>query len=316
MLNPKMSFLLNKPRPLFYWLAVFGINILIFFAYMVFAQKIDRFEPLQPMIDGSAARPYVYRVLAPILIDSFAKGLNISSEASCIMILYFSFIGFSLSFWYLATTFLQKRSAKTVTLFAPLSLIPLLVVQHHIYDLPTLFFFTLALALLAREKFMAFLAVFFLTCLSKETSLLLILFFGLHFRKIPIRKFLYLLDAQILIYAAVRFSLMWQFRNNPGSIVEFHFFDQLAGYQAQPFTAIILAMFVAFVLAISIYKIKEKPTFLRNAAITIGMPIAGLYIFFGMPFELRVFFEVAPVLYLLAVYPFAQPRSPLISQTN
>ncbi|HSB03482.1 MAG TPA: hypothetical protein VLE49_22715, partial [Anaerolineales bacterium] len=173
-----------------------------------------------------------------------------------------------------------------------------------IYDFVTLFLFTLSFSLLAHHRLNPYLLAFSLACLSKETSLFLILFFAIHFRGLPKRQYATLLSTQMTIYLVFRLAIMWLFRNNPGDVMEFHFYDQIRAYQAHPWQTLLFFLFIFSVVMLLVYQWKNKPLFLREAALSIGLPLGGLYIFFGMPYELRVFLEVYPTVYLLACFPF------------
>jgi hypothetical protein len=287
---------------LFFPLAVIAFTTIIFGFYIYTTLYVHRLEALQPYLDWSVPRPFVYRALTTLAIQGVSAGFSISPELASLAISYLALLGFAWAFWYLAIRFLPTRRAQQMTLLAPLTLCPLFLVQRQIYDFPTLFLFTLALALLAHEKFFGYLLLLPLVCLTKETALLLIFFFAFHFRAWT-RQYAILLGVQLWTYAATRFSLMWIFRNSAGSDLEFHLIDQIHFYSANPAFALLLLGFVVAVIALAAYQFSAKPKFLRDAVLTIGIPLAVLFIFFGFPFELRVFFEAHPALLLVCVPP-------------
>ncbi len=308
----KTYFSFANLSPITYYALLIGVSTLVFFLYIWVAQNLDHFESLRPIVDGTAARPYVYRVLTSLAIRALHRIASISYEISGLIVLYTSLLGFILLFSRLSNNLLSPESAKIATIFAPFELVPFLLVQRHIYDLATLFLFCLSFVFLYENNFGAYLISFTLACLSKETALLFIPFFAIHFRKLPKLYYFTLLTVQGVIYAAIRLAVMWQFRNNPGSIIELHFRDQISAYPAHPIQTIIFALFIFSLIALVVYRWKEKPAFLREATLSMAVPILVLYIFFGMPYELRVFLEVYPILYLLAFFAFRLPENRLM----
>jgi hypothetical protein len=297
-----MEMFKTRLQRLFFPLAVIAFTTVIFWFYIYTALYVHPLEAVQPYLDWSVPRPFVYRVLTPLVIQGVSAGLGISPELASLVVSYLALLGFAWAFWYLAIRFLPTLRAQQITLLAPLTLCPLFLVQRHIYDFPTLFLFTLALALLAHERFFEYLLLLPLVCLAKETAFLLIFFFALDFCA-RTRQYAILLGAQILIYAAIRFGLMWIFRNNAGSDLEFHLMDQIQFYSANPSFALLLFGFVGAVMALAAYQFSAKPKFLCDAVLTIAIPLVVLFIFFGFPFELRVFFEAHPALLLVCVPP-------------
>lgn len=260
----------------------------------------DGFSALEPMLDGTAARPYVYRVLAAWVIRALSDLLLPNPYLSAVVVMYLSLLAFAWTVWGFVKIYLGPPASNIVGVVAPLGLVPFMFEQRHIYDLPTLFLFSLSLYFLAREKFFAFLIVFGLTSLSKETSVLLILVFAFYFRKrVARKKFLVLLSLESLIYVVIRFLLLWRFQNNPGGLVEFHLLDHITAYAHSPLFALAFFLIATSVAAWAIKNNRERPAFLREAFLIIGLPLLILYFFLGVPFEVRVFMEVYPVLLVL-----------------
>jgi hypothetical protein len=189
--------------------------------------------------------------------------------------------------------------AQSAALLAPLGLVPLFIEQRHIYDLPTLFLFTLALYLLARNDFGKYLVAFAITTFSKETSLFLFLLFAIQFRKMERRTFLKFGFVQLLVYVVIRLGLIVLYRDNPGSLLEFHLWDHLPAYLQYPLPTIVLFCAILGIVGIGILHLRDESPFLRNALLVIGVPTLVLYFVFGVPFEVRVFFEAYPAVFLL-----------------
>ena len=295
-----------------YGFELLTISTLVFLLYISLATQ-NHFSQLEPMLDGTAPRPYVYRVLTPLVAQAASDLLDISPFASVVFTMYISLLGFAWSILSLTKILLPMPYALPLGLFAPFGLIPFLFEQRHIYDFPTLFLFSLALWLLAKENFGTYLFIFFLATLSKETSFFLILFFLLHFRKIERRYFLSLVFAQLAIYTFVRFTLIMLFSQNPGGLVEFHLHEHMEAYLQNPVKTIILMLTILGIIGISMIDKSEKTRFARDALLAIGAPTLALYFFFGVPFEVRIFLEAYPAMFLMissgAIHLMGRPKN-------
>lgn len=292
----------RKQRPAVDFLYTFTLWLIttVVFGLYIWLSTQNHFSQLEPMINGTALRPYVYRVLAPFLIKTLSLLPGISSYSSALIVMYLSLVGFSRTILALAKFFLSARHARTVALLSLVGLIPLLIVQRYIYDFPILFLFTLALYFLAKSDFAKYILTFVFATLSKETSLFLFLFFAIQFRNIERRKFQLLCFIQLVIYLAIRLSLIGLFRDNPGSLAEFHMYDHFTAYLRSPISAIFLFFTIVLIVGIGALHTQSQYDFLRNTLVAIGAPTLFLYFLFGMPFEVRVFLETYPGVFLLA----------------
>jgi hypothetical protein len=100
---------------------------------------------------------------------------------------------------------------------------------------------------------------------------------------------------QALIFVLVKGILFSAFKGNPGGSLEFHLGHNLT---LQPYGFAELGMFIAAVLLCA-WRWNEKPLFLRSA-VWILLPLAGLTFWFGLLDEYRDYYEVYPVIMLLA----------------
>lgn len=186
---------------------------------------------------------------------------------------------------------------------AGLLLLPGLYAQYgYLYDFLQLGAFTLGLVLLSRERWRAHALVYPLLCLSKETSLLLLLPLWLESRRLPLRSRAGWLVLHAAIWLAVRAALVAALRGRPGSIVELHLRDNnlplwrglLAG-DGWP-AACALAVLVSAIA----WRWGRKPPFLRRC-LWMAAPLGLAAAFFGYFEERRQYMELfAPVLGLVA----------------
>lgn len=281
-----------------YTFALLIVSTAIFIFYISLATQ-NHFSQLEPMIEGTAPRPYVYRALTPFIVRILSTLLNISPYFGAVLVMYVAMLGFSFAISALAKVFLPSSYAQLFALLAPIGLIPFLWEQRHIYDFPTLFLFTISLYFLAKDDFLKYILAFVLATLSKETSFLLFLFFVLQFRRLEKRKFLLLAFVQVTAYILIRLLLINIYKDNPGGLVEFHLYDHLYAYLTHPVNTLLLFGTMAGILVISLLNSRERSSFVQNSLLAIGGPTLLLYFFFGVPFEVRIFLETYPSIFLV-----------------
>lgn len=284
-------------KNILYALVLLLITTSIFVIYILLSAQ-NHFPQIEPMINGTAARPFVYRVLPSFIIKILSITLGISSYLSAIIIMYISLIGFSFTLMALAKIFLPLSYASAIALLAPIGLLPFLIYQRHIYDFPTLLVFTLALYFLARNNLGMYILIFTIATLTKETSIFLFVFFLIQFSSIGAKRILLWSAAQIFIYAILRLGTVFLFRNNAGGMMEFHLDDHLNMYRQYPEYTVILFLLLFTIAGTAILQKEDKTNFLRNSAIAIGGPTFVLYLLSGMPFEMRIFLEAYPSTFL------------------
>ena len=286
------------------WLILLGSATVVFWLFFrKFVWSPDPRITLEGMVYGTAYRPFVSRVLLPLIIRLIAALAPLDLEFLATGLMYLSLVGFVFAFRHLTTAFWRPSVLTDLASWAAIvGLLPFVVTRGtNLYDLSNLFLFTLGLALLARASWPAFLVVFPLACLNKETSLWLTLVYILHFyRRLDRVTFARLLLAQMAVYGLIRFALVWTFRNNPGVVVEFHLPDHFAEALAHPIRAALYLVAGLAVIPLALYRWRDKPEFLRHATLVTAPILFVLFWLFGSPFEIRVFAEAYPGVFLLS----------------
>ena len=225
---------------------------------------------------------------------------------ACVLLFAF-LLGFHFAMRYLFRSFFTgpRWFIDAVGLGAIAVLPAFFVYYNYIYDIPTLFFTTLLLALMARRKWIPFLVVFALACWNKETTILVTMIFALAYwgrwTEISRKKYGLLLLGQTLLYAAVRIPLTLIYQGNPGSALEYHFVDHNLPrifLQLYSFADLFVILGVLLLLA---YRWKEKPRFLK-IALTMAVPMLLIATVFGFLDEYRAFYELFPVVACLAAH--------------
>jgi hypothetical protein len=291
------------------------------------------------MLKGTAYKPFVYRRLVPeiislvvrILPSEFQTGLaqyvsdtplakqtferlrwdhqyaleyTIFVVLAYCLFLWFSVIAskFIVTVLNISASSLARRLISCVLL---LGLPPFFKFTTFIYDPAQLVLFTASLYYLYHRRWMWYVVFFALTCLNKETAILLIPVFMLHYPlRLSDRRAVLLVAAQTVIFVTFKAVLTVAYAGNPGSFVEFQFVDHNLLFFARGYgwTQFLLLGFFTFVW---LYKWKEKPAFLRTAFICTLPPLVALSLFLGWIDEWRGYYEAYPVVFAMAIHTFA-----------
>lgn len=307
-------------------LAVLTIDVFV-------GEGIDAYyrSRLVDMVHGTAYRPYVYRVLVPglarigiavlpsaikdALTHAFAAwtwrpaGWRPAYATEYVLVLVVmggSLIGFAAAVRNLFSAVCVARAgiASTAALIG-LACVPVFFgpFSRQIYDFTTLWLFALGLAWMIRSRWVAYAVLFPLACLNKETAILLTLVFLVHFAQhregLSPRGFAGLLVYQVVVFAVIRTSLMYAFRNNPGGSVEMHFFDhnQLVLLHPQLMSKR-LPLLVGATL-FGAWGWRRKPLFLRHALLALVPVLAVMGVTVGQVDEIRAYYELYPVVVVL-----------------
>lgn len=286
--------------------------------------------PFMEMVNGSAPRPFVHRALIPSLvrlgagllprhwkgrvdawIDRFVSARILRQEWSgghelehclALALIFLSLLGFMAVLRWMAQGFYHPSPwIRELLPVAAVSILPVffLAGTHFVYDFPALFFFTLLLALLWRQRWGWFYPLYAVALLNKETTLFLALLFALHFfSRMPRRRYFAHLLAMVGLFVLVKAGLTLAFAGNPGPLLENHLRENLFTLLT-PFPLWRL-LDVALVLLLLFQGFRKKPEFLRHGLFLV-VPIFLLQLFFGVLGEIRVYYEVYPILFLLAV---------------
>lgn len=275
--------------------------------FLIFLQTFelngDPRSTLAKMMAGTADRPFVYRVLVPFVIRQISTWTSLPANAAALGVMWLSLAGFALAFRILCKRFVSEPIlAETAVL---LGLVGLYFSFYFgkIYDSTILCLFTLELVLMESRQWRAYMLIFPIACLVKETTALLGLVFALHFFRILERRtFWSLLAGQAGVFLVIRLVITWVFRNNPGNALEFHLPDHIKAFQSQPIFFSLWLLLLVLVAAATAYGWRRKPLFLRHAALATALPLLVLFFSSGGPYELRNLYEAYPAVFLLCFF--------------
>jgi len=313
------------------------------------------------MVDFAAQKPFVYRVFVPLMIRAVEimtpSGIHepIESRFSDYLARHshsdlarmpqqkiaevsrsgYRIIVFILINWMFLVAFLfsLRYLAKTLNLFSsglcdllPLGMAVVMPIYfdygNFIYDFSALFFFTLGLTFLYQNNWKAYLPLFAIAILNKETAALLIVIFVIYyFGVLPKDKFWRLLLIQSAIFIVIKTALAVIFIDNAGSGMEWHLarnlshLSTLANYfRFESIGVVPLAPgglniplprglnlpMLAIIAFLVFFGWKQKPRLLRVSAIIVPI-FAVVGIFTCFIDELRSYYEALPVVYLLGL---------------
>jgi len=291
-------------------------------------------------IHGRAWRPFVGRVLVPWTVRAVMAVVPDGAEAAVgnlvrqgvvpgenpgyvdeypfefavtAALLLLCLVGFALALRRLAGVTLGVTGWRRDVVPVPaLVLLPCMYIyMNYVYDFPALFLFTLGLLMVAERRRAAFLAVFAVGCLNKETTILLSLVWFLQFRKrVSWRRLLADLGLQVLLWLGIRGGIVLLYRDRPGEMLEWWHLSRnlaipskiLAQLRGRPFGQIVRqrgANFLALLAGVAVLaSLRKAPVFLKRA-FWIVVPLVVLMFFFGFFDELRDLYEFYPVAVLV-----------------
>jgi hypothetical protein len=315
-------------KGLLFFAGTASLSALVVVAFLNRLVPLDGNEkcPFISMVYGTAYKPFVNRALVPLAIRGLTQSMPIGTRQAvkawvrdsptvenafricgwtaryaveylwAVIFVWASTIGFVYALRSLVkATSTGPKAYPNLVALASLFVLPGFFSYTYIYDLPQLFLFTLGLSLQARRRWGAYLPVFLLACLNKETSVLLLLAFLIHFRhqhRSPREKYLALGLAQLGLFVVTRVILGWMFAPNPGGLTENNLGRHLQFLLSPSSPAALVSGLVICVAVLARWS--QKPMFLRDAA-WIGVPLFVAFVPWGFEDEIRQFYEFLPI---------------------
>ncbi|HEU4325422.1 MAG TPA: hypothetical protein VFS21_19920 [Roseiflexaceae bacterium] len=288
-----------------FWLAAALLAGVVLAAYAPRFPWYGHYRDVEAFWPELTHRPFVYRVLLPLLAEAAGRIVPGEPELFFNAALYLSLVGFAAALRRLAHLIWQPSRYLDYVILAAIPLvIPLSVYHQHLYDLTTLCLFTWGIVYIAQQAWTPFLVVYAVACFNKETTLFLtFVFLAFHHRELGQRAYQRLLLMQLSIYMLIRATLMVLFRDRPGGVVEYHLLDHLTSYTSEPIRTSAYLAGILIVGALVAYRFRSKPLVLRKALLAVLPCMVVLFVLFGFPYELRVFYEVYGLIVLLCIPP-------------
>ncbi|MBM3187409.1 MAG: hypothetical protein FJZ90_01655, partial [Chloroflexi bacterium] len=327
-------------RPALYRLGMAAVYLLAsLFVFTMWATDVREFVGLNgyyralfaDMIEGTAHKPFVYRVLIPSLVrggrmllpeaiirflqEGIYEAVPLAGRAMtylgweqhylpeyllALSLAYVALLGYMVALRQLGKS-LFAAEAWLLDLLPVISLLVLPVFfkrgTHLIYDFSTLFLFTLGAYYLLQEQWAPFYALYVIGNLNKETTVLLSLIFLIRFwRRMDAPTLLVHLVVQGVIFLGIKVPLMLIYHDNPGGLFETHLVENVRLYlRPYWYTAVWDVLSVFLLIG---HRFREKPLFLKQG-LCIALPMAALVFALGGYGEIRDMYEAFPFAFLL-----------------
>jgi hypothetical protein len=175
-----------------------------------------------------------------------------------------------------------------------------------VYDPMTLAVFTVCLWLIIKRELPAYLLFYPVAVLSRETAVLL---FGV----LAVREWGRMSRGRLaglalyhgVVFVALRALVAYAFRGNPGTAAKFQVYVNLEVASHGAFYVKTLAPLLPLG-ALVFFGWRQKPAFLRRAFVVLAVPLIAVCLLFGSLGEMRTYYELWPLAFLLAVQSVAR----------
>jgi hypothetical protein len=287
---------------------------------------------LTSFMNGTAAQPFAYRIVTPLLMKIALKVFHAPSILMALpgplatklpqwcalatstplptcdtVATYFTVAGvYCFCFMMLVYAFGLRLFAGNPMIsllamyffFVPINAILLLHLSH-MYDFGTLMFATLLLLCLERGWNIAFTLIMPVAFLTKETLVLYCsAFFMANLGRIGLVRNLALTATQIVSFVVLYGLVIWYFSGNTGGGHEYYLPDEIQLFLQEITMPQFLLVMV--VLVLTFYGFRDKNPTLRRSCIVL-LPWFAAAATGGEKKELRVIFEVLPLILLLSM---------------
>jgi hypothetical protein len=290
---------------------------------------------LAALTSHSAFKPFQYRILLPSLADALCRlgSFPSDSPAKAFKVLEAASTFLTIAaFRYYVSSFFADRLTNALMALSLLYVLPFHLLLPRINpfyypaDTASIFFFSLALALMQRRKWLMYYAVFVFATLNRETSVFLTVTYALIAlgREKTSGVFLHC-AAQFLIWVGIKSALFAAFAGNPGpdgfewrhmgtSVT--HLSTNLS-FLATPGNYPFLLSAFGFTWVPVLFNYRSiGVAFVRRSVLVVFPFFAGMLLV-GNIYEIRIFGELIPIVltaFLVIVgEPLAAGRSPKIT---
>lgn len=287
--------------------AVVGVSLTYTCLHLALTEQYAR-APWKELLNLSAPRPFVSRLLVPVLARFLTEVLNIpvaaafavfEAAAVCAIILA---IDKTLA-GRVSTSFARKASLLFIFLLAFPYFLATIYRFYYPSDIPALAFTACGLLLLLRSRFTPAFALMLIATLNRETTFIfpLVLFFY-HLKRMPLERLFVLTLIFLAGYAAVRCGLIFAFVHNPGVNIEWFHESSLRiahnlAWLASLLNIITFLASLTFLPLFWLYLYPRIPVDLRRLQWPALLVFLALF-FVGNLDEPRIFGEVMLLLYV------------------
>jgi hypothetical protein len=286
------------------------------------------------LMNQETSKPFITRVLVPVVLKEISYFLSLESKSSLerialnsftfkdllkieegsdliveyiffSLLVFLCFIGFAIVMRKLLTKIhLSEATSDIAPLIGLLILVMIFDTSNYIYDPTVLFFSALLFLFLMNNQLISFSLIFVLSCFNKESSILMLIPF--YFFRVENKKRMKVFSEVILlliIWLVITGYLQWLYRDFSLSPVFFHFWVNVSHFYKIFLNFNLLKHYVpiAIFMALMVSNWSQSQVRYKNSLVCMLMILIPLWILFGRLEELRVFYEIYPLVLLLAV---------------
>jgi len=244
-------------------------------------------------------KPFVYRALIPFLAR-LVSSFGIRIDLALTLVITVSGIGFYLALRELYF-YLYRHDAKGEIYLVCAVMVGLILFFYPrmTYDLMTAFLFTLAFLFIIQGKDWQYLVVFILSCFNRETTfLLIIVYVVVNTVQLQMGRKWWMTLCQIYFYALITVSLRIAFQHNPGSSLWIEPLQNLQKYISHPLQTLLWVGIIAVIWWRISVMWKYRNPYPKLLMVVLAPVLVVFYLVCGQAFEMRVFWELYPVLVL------------------
>jgi hypothetical protein len=271
---------------------------------IVLAMGITYLGTFQNFDYDISVRPFIYRQLVPTLAWPIQTLFRSNYATAISIVILMATLLMIVSLRYFHDSFLLPQGVQTETyVLLTSSLVFLLAIYpSHTYDIPTVALFTLSIAFIVNKKILAFVLLFPIVCLNRETAFLLVIFFLAYtWHKLPHRLVILVSGICMLVYIGLKIGIQAIFEGYPGVNMMFNLWTNLNSMVWHPYILISTAIIFLAILSLVRAKWDHLPQALQVIMITILPFQVLLYFVLGVNTEMRVFLEFLPAVVLIGV---------------
>lgn len=244
-------------------------------------------------------KPFVYRALVPELVDVLMH-TGLPKDISYILIISLSLIGYLFAMKSLSQKMYGESCAWGLAYISSWFLILLVWAYCKPYDLMTAFLMTLCYLLIWNQDHKNLLLVFPFVVLNRETSFLIVILSAVWFwRKMRLMYWMDMIIVQGAMFLSIQSLIRIHYATYVGQESHIQLSENLNMFSHNLVLTVSLITGFAIILGLLVMNWSNRPKFLRVAFLTLFPILFVLYLVFGYGYEVRVFAEIFPIVWLL-----------------
>ena len=264
---------------------------------------------LSKLMTGDAATPFQYRILIPYLINLlFIHTKMILSIKHPIVLFhlieFLAAFGFICASRYYFQLLIRKKIVSIIfslVLFNSLIfnfILPRAIPIFYPSDIPSMFFFTLGLIFLYKQKWLFYYILFIIASFNRETTCFLTcIYFLTYIGKTKPKLFILNCFAQLIIWLSIKYFLVQMFVKNPGAglFEEHHLSTNLSFLLHIDNYPFLFSSFGFMWIPVFYFFRLISDNFVKRSLFVVFPFISGMMIV-GNIYELRIYGELFPVI--------------------